>query len=91
MWVTVDVLIFVILILIVLVFGILHAAESGAARKPEAWALRLAGPVHVVELLFYPIIFLTDGLANLLARVFGVDPLSDTDDDVDRRKRLSPW
>lgn len=33
-----------------------------------------------MELLFYPIIFLTDGLANLLARVFGVDPLSDTDD-----------
>lgn len=70
---------FVILILIVLVFGI-YTPQKVASRKPEAWALRLAGPVHVVELLFYPIIFLTDGLANLLARVFGVDPLSDTDD-----------
>jgi len=68
-----------ILILIVLVFGI-YTPQKVASRKPEAWALRLAGPVHVVELLFYPIIFLTDGLANLLARVFGVDPLSDTDD-----------
>ena len=79
MSVVVDVLIFVILILIVLVFGI-YTPQKVASRKPEAWALRLAGPVHVVELLFYPIIFLTDGLANLLARVFGVDPLSDTDD-----------
>ena len=79
MSVLVDVLIFVILILIVLVFGI-YTPQKVASRKPEAWALRLAGPVHVVELLFYPIIFLTDGLANLLARVFGVDPLSDTDD-----------
>mgnify|MGYP000292631295 CR=1 FL=1 len=79
MSVLVDVLIFVILILIVLVFGI-YTPQKVASRKPEAWALRLAGPVHVVELLFYPIIFLTDGLSNLLARVFGVDPLSDTDD-----------
>ena len=79
MSVLVDVLIFVILILIVPVFGI-YTPQKVASRKPEAWALRLAGPVHVVELLFYPIIFLTDGLANLLARVFGVDPLSDTDD-----------
>ena len=79
MSVLVDVIIFVILILIVLVFGI-YTPQKVASRKPEAWALRLAGPVHVVEFLFYPIIFLTDGLANLLARVFGVDPLSDTDD-----------
>ena len=79
MSVLVDIIIFVILILIVLVFGI-YTPQKVASRKPEAWALRLAGPVHVVELLFYPIIFLTDGLANLLARVFGVDPLSDTDD-----------
>ena len=79
MSVLVDVIIFVILILIVLVFGI-YTPQKVASRKPEAWALRLAGPVHVVELLFYPIIFLTDGLSNLLARVFGVDPLSDTDD-----------
>lgn len=48
MSVLVDVLIFVILILIVLVFGI-YTPQKVASRKPEAWALRLAGPVHVVS------------------------------------------
>lgn len=75
----VDVLIFVILILLVLVFGI-YTPEKVASRRPDTWALRLVGPVHVVELLFFPVIVLTDFLSNLLARVFGVDPLSDTDD-----------
>lgn len=75
----VDILIFAVLILLVLVFGI-YTPEKVASRRPETWALRLVGPVHVVELLFFPMIALTDLLSNLLARVFGVDPLSDTDD-----------
>lgn len=75
----VDALVFVVLILLVLVLGI-YTPEKVASRKPESWAMRLVRPVHVLEICFFPIIWLTDMLSNLLARIFGVDPLSDTDD-----------
>lgn len=75
----VDVLVFVVLILLVLILGI-YTPEKVASRKPESWAMRLVRPVHVLEICFFPIIWLTDMLSNLLARIFGVDPLSDTDD-----------
>lgn len=75
----IDVLIFVVLILLVLILGI-YTPEKVASRKPDAWAMRLVGAVHALEILFFPVIRLTDALSNLLARVFGVDPLSDTDD-----------
>ena len=74
-----DVLIFAVLILLVLIFGI-YTPEKVASRKPDNWALRLVKPVRVVEILFYPAIFLTNAASNLLSRIFGVDPLSDTDD-----------
>ncbi len=75
----VDVLVFAVLILLVLILGI-YTPEKVASRKPESWAMRLVRPVHVLEICFFPIIWLTDMLSNLLARIFGVDPLSDTDD-----------
>lgn len=75
----VNVVVFFCLILLVLVVGI-YTPEKVAARKPEVWAMLLVRPVHVLEVLFTPVIYVTNGLANLLARVFGVDPLSDTDD-----------
>lgn len=71
--------VFVVLMLLVLILGI-YTPQKVASRRPTAWAMRLVRPVHVVELLFFPVIFLTDRLSNLLARVFGVDPLSDTGD-----------
>lgn len=74
-----DVVIFVVLILLVLVFGI-YTPQKVASRKPDIWAMRLAEPVHMVELLFCPVIIPADALSNLLARVFGIDPLSGTDD-----------
>lgn len=74
-----DIAIFFVLILLVLILGI-YTPEKVASRKPDTWAMRLAGPVHAVELLFLPVIFPADALSNLLARIFGVDPLSDTDD-----------
>lgn len=75
----VDVLIFTVLILLVLVLGI-YTPEKVASRMPDVWALRLVRPVHMLEMICTPVIWLTDRLSNLLARVFGVDPLSDTDD-----------
>lgn len=77
--VLVTVLIFAATFVLVLIIGI-YTPEKVAARKPEAWALALAGPVHALELIFFPAIFLMDFCANLLSRLFGVDPLTDTDD-----------
>lgn len=75
----VNAAVFIVLLLLVLILGI-YTPQKVASRKPDIWALWLAGPVHVLELLFFPAIFVTDALANLLSRLFGVDPLSDTDD-----------
>lgn len=74
-----DVGIFAALSLVVLVVGV-YTPEKVASRKPESWALALVRFVHVTELVFAPAIWLMNALANLLARVFGVDPLSETDD-----------
>ncbi len=74
-----DIAIFAGLMLVVLVVGV-YTPEKVAARRPESWALRLVRFVHVIEIIFFPVIWLMDTLANLLARVFGVDPLSETDD-----------
>ncbi len=71
--------VFVVLILLVLVLGI-YTPQKVASRRPSAWALRLVRPLRAVELVFYPLILCTDRLSNLLARIFGVDPLSDTGD-----------
>lgn len=80
-WISVlsDVGIFVALSLLVLILGI-YTPQKVASRRSNAWAMRLAYPVHVVELLLSPFIFLADNLSNLFARIFGVDPFSDTDD-----------
>ncbi|MBO5070039.1 MAG: HlyC/CorC family transporter [Roseburia sp.] len=74
-----NVLIFAVLMILVLVFGV-YTPEKVASRKPDTWAAILVQPVHMLEILFWPVIRLMDLLANLMARVFGVDPLSDTDD-----------
>ena len=74
-----DVLIFFILMFLVLIFGI-YTPEKVASRKPDIWAAVLVWPVRLFEVLFFPVIRLMDMLANLMARIFGVDPLSDTDD-----------
>lgn len=74
-----DATIFVVLMLLVLVLGV-YTPEKVASRKSEAWALRLVQPVHVLEVVCLPVIWLTNHMSNLLARIFGVDPLSDTDD-----------
>lgn len=76
---TVSVLVFAGLILLVLVLGI-YTPEKVASRKPEVWAMLLVRPMRVFEIFLFPIIWLTDTLSNLLARVFGVDPLTETDD-----------
>ena len=75
----ISVLVFVVLMLLVLILGI-YTPEKVASRKPEIWAVRLVRPMRVLECCFFPIIWLTDRMSNLLARIFGVDPLADNDD-----------
>lgn len=75
----IDVFIFAVLIVLVLIFGV-YTPEKVASRKPDVWAMRLVYAVRGVELFFFPLIFLTDSMANLLSRILGVDPLSDTAD-----------
>ncbi len=70
---------FIALMLIVLVVGI-YTPQIIASRRPYAWAMRLARPVRAVEIVFSPAIWLLDALSGLLARLFGVDPFSETDD-----------
>ena len=74
-----DLVIFLLLLLLVLIVGI-YTPEKVASRKPETWARILVRPVHAVECVFLPVIFLADAVSNLLARLFGIDPLADTDD-----------
>lgn len=74
-----DLVIFALLLFLVLSLGI-YTPEKVASHKPEVWARRLVRPVHAVECIFLPVIFLADAISNLLARMFGVDPLADTDD-----------
>ena len=78
-FVLVNAAVFFALVFLVLVIGV-YTPEKVAARQPERWALLLVRPVHILEILLFPLIWLTDVMSNMLARVFGVDPLSDTDD-----------
>lgn len=74
-----NILIFVIVLLLMLVVGV-FTPQKIAARKSERWALGLVIPIHTLELVFWPVIFLIDKLSNLFSRLFGVNPLLDTDD-----------
>ncbi len=74
-----DIVIFAILLLLVLIFGI-YTPEKAASGKPERWAKLLVRPMRAVECFFLPMTALADAVSNLFARGFGVDPLADTDD-----------
>ncbi len=74
-----NILIFVIVLLLMLVVGV-FTPQKIAARKSERWALGLVMPIRALELVFKPVIFLIDKLSNLFSRLFGVNPLLDTDD-----------
>ena len=74
-----SILVFVCLMIIMLVFGI-FIPEKIASRKAEAWGLSLVMVFHSVEVIFFPLVFVMDTVANLIAKLFGIDPLKDLDD-----------
>lgn len=73
------VLVVVVSVFLLVSLGIL-ASQKIAIRKAEKWAFGLAGPVHVLVLIFTPFGFLAEKLSNLVVRIFGMDPHENLDD-----------
>ena len=46
--------------------------KSLALQAPEATALRVIGPVSVIERIFYPVIYVLNVIARAITRAFGV-------------------
>ena len=53
--------------------------KSLALQAPEATALRVIGPVWLIERLFSPVIFVLNAIARAILRAFGVPDRSDED------------
>lgn len=68
-----------------LVITVLHivlgelAPKSLAIIKPETMSLVTAAPLHWFYRLFYPLIWVLNGISNLVLRVFGIDPAQASD------------
>jgi len=56
-----------------IVFGEL-APKSLALQRPEATALRAAGPIHLFFLAFRPVIFALNAVGNAVVRALGIEP-----------------
>lgn len=81
MWIQVVcyALVTVIAVFLLVSLGIL-APQKIAIRKAEKWAFGLAGPVHVMVIIFTPFGFLAEKLSNLVVRICGMDPNENLDD-----------
>ncbi|SFE38259.1 hemolysin family protein [Thermoflexibacter ruber] len=69
---------FVIMTFLLVVFGVL-APKSISIRYPLATTLFVALPLRAFYTIFYPVIFLLNGVANLVIRMFGIKPLAGND------------
>jgi magnesium and cobalt exporter, CNNM family len=50
------------------------APKSLALQRPEQMALVAAGPIHVFEIVFRPVIALLNGVGNAVVRAVGIEP-----------------
>src|SRR5829696_3013802 len=66
---------FAIITILHIVFGEL-APKSLALQRPEATALRVAGPIHVFYLALRPIIAVLNSVGNGVVRLLGIEPAS---------------
>ena len=55
------------------------APKSLAIQQAEGTALWVAAPIQAFYVLFYPVIWVLNGAANLLLRVVGIAPASDAE------------
>jgi len=69
---------FLTMTFLLVVFGIL-APKSIAIRYPLATTLVCAIPLRIFFTILYPFIFILNGTANLVIRLFGVKPLEGND------------
>lgn len=69
---------FLTMTFLLVVFGVL-APKSIAIRYPLATTLFTALPLRLFFYIFYPFIFILNGAANLVIRLFGIKPLEGND------------
>ncbi len=69
---------FVMLTVLHIVFGEL-APKSIAIRYPASTTLRISIPLRIFYFIFRPFIWLLNGFANLILRLFGIKPMSETE------------
>ncbi len=74
-----SLLIFVVLLVLMLIFGI-FIPEKIASRKADAWSRGLVMLFRIIEVAFFPLIAVMDMISNLIAKLFGIDPLKELDD-----------
>jgi len=67
---------FLILTILHIVFGEL-APKSIAIRYPAVTTMRLSVPLRAFYFLFRPFIWLLNGFANLILKMFGIKPMSE--------------
>jgi len=67
---------FLTLTILHIVFGEL-APKSIAIRYPTVTTLRLSVPLRVFYFVFRPFIWLLNGFANLILKIFGIKPMSE--------------
>ena len=70
---------FVTLTILHIVFGEL-APKSLAIRYPTTTTLNVSIPLRVFYFIFKPFISLLNGFANLILKMFGIKPVSETDE-----------
>lgn len=76
-WILIILLV-VAAVVILLCFGILVPRKL-AFNKPEKWVYRFLPCMRFILAVTYPLILLTEGISNLVVRIFGIDPHADTD------------
>jgi CBS domain containing-hemolysin-like protein len=52
-----------------------QAPKTFAIQKPETTTLWLAGPLNVFYWLCRPLIFILNGLSNIILKIFGLEPM----------------
>ncbi|MCU6340084.1 DUF21 domain-containing protein, partial [Enterobacter quasiroggenkampii] len=67
---------FIIITVLHIVLGEL-APKTLAIRKSERVALWTAGPLSLFYKVMYPFIWLLNGTANMVLKVFGIEPASE--------------
>ncbi|WP_026651849.1 hemolysin family protein [Butyrivibrio proteoclasticus] len=79
-YILLTVLVWFVLILVVMIFGVLIPRRL-ALRKPEPWAYVCFYPVKILRLVVYPVVWIIDVISNTLLYLVGVRD-DDTPSDV---------